>query len=68
MPANDDMGLIADSAITELGQQAKRVEEVAFALSGTSEAIKLVAIAEHLRDAEEQLRRRISALARAAPR
>lgn len=62
---SDDIGLIADTAIVALGQNAaKKIERIAFRLPDSPERAELTWIAEGLRDEEARLRGRIAGLAR----
>lgn len=60
----DDMGLIADKALTGLGVAANIAEQIAFRMEDGRDRRELVWLAEHMRDEEAIGRARISALAR----
>lgn len=56
MTAPDDMGLIADKAITGLGTAAAMAEQIAFRMDDGRDRDELVWLVEHMRDEEARLR------------
>lgn len=62
--APDDMGLIADKALTGLGIAATIAEQIAFRMEDGCDRRELVWLVEHMRDAEGIGRARITALLR----
>lgn len=62
--SSNDMGLVADDAITQLGVHAKALERVTRRLPDSADRSELVWLVESLRDQEQMMRDRIGAMAR----
>ncbi len=61
----DHAGLIADMALTLIGEYAGRIEALAFALPGDNEhGPRLARLAETMRESEQQLQARVVEIAR----
>lgn len=65
MPASDNLGLIADWSIQQIGIRAREIETLLFRLPATDERAALVVIVEAMRDEEAKARGRIKRLAKA---
>jgi hypothetical protein len=60
----DQLGLIADAAITQLALHAKAIERVAMRLPDSANRMEIIWLVESLRDQEQMMRERIVALAK----
>lgn len=61
----DDLGLIVDKAILDLGTAATRIEVLACQMNTGLDRVQMLRIIDWLRDEEAQLRERIRALVKA---
>jgi hypothetical protein len=61
----DHVGLVADMAVTLLGDYAERIEALAFALPANHDhGPRLARLAETMRDSEQMLNARVRAMVR----